>query len=262
MAARARLFAGGVVVAGALAAASAAGAVSVSLASFDAFSRADLAGAQGAAAAFLATRSLKHVETFENLPAWNASAGTAGAANPAGTASGSFAATGAAGSGSSVVGSGNALQVRGDNDMRWGRFNTDAVTPGGVLGGKWLDSNDNTGMTWTISGIGRFNALGFFVTDVSDQGGRFSIAAGGTVFSDLAGSAGRLASGNMHFVSLLFDEMVDEFTLTLGHDMANDGFGIDGAMVAVAPVPLPPAAGLLLGGIALLGALGWRRRTA
>ena len=54
--------------------------------------------------------------------------------------------------------------------------------------------------------------------------------------------------------------MVDKFTLTLGHDITNDGFGIDGAMVAVAPVPLPPAAGAAARGLALLGALGWRRR--
>lgn len=259
MVSRVRLFAGGIVVVCALAAASGAGAVGVSLARFDAFPRSDLAGAQGAAAAFLAANSVTHVETFETLPAWNGKAGPAGASNPSGTAAGSFSAFGSAGSGSSVVGSGGDLQVRGDNGMRWGRYNTDSL-PGGLLGGNWLDSNDNTGMTWTISGIGKFNALGFFVTDVADTGGKFSITAGDTVFSNLAGAAGKLANGNIHFVSLLLDEMVDEFTLTLAHDITNDGFGIDGAMVAVAPVPLPPAAGLLLGGMALLGALGWRRR--
>ena len=248
-----RLAAGSLVVAAtSLGMASGAGAVTVSLTNFDAFSRSDLAGAQAAGAAFEATNSVKHVETFDNIPA--------GTTNPAGAGYGSFTAYGDAGSGSSVVGSGRDLQVRGDNSMRWGRFNMDPN--GGLLGGNWLDSNDNTGITWTISGVGQFNALGFFVTVIADVGGKFSITAGDTVFSNLAGASGKLANGNVHFVSLLLDEMVDEFTLTLAHDGTNDGFGIDGAMVAVAPVPLPPAAALMLGGMGLLGALGWRRRAS
>ena len=47
--------------------------------------------------------------------------------------------------------------------------------------------------------------------------------------------------------------------MVLKHNRSNDGFGIDGVTVGhLAPVPLPPAAALLLGGIA--GARGPRRR--
>ena len=52
---------------------------------------------------------------------------------------------------------------------------------------------------------------------------------------------------------------MDKLTIRLSHDIANDGFGIDGLVVGkAAPVPLPPAAALLLTG--LFGLLGLRRR--
>ena len=60
--------------------------------------------------------------------------------------------------------------------MPWGRYNTDA----GSGGRKWLDSNDNTGIKWKIGGIGKFNAVTFFVIDAADVGGKFSIKVGDT----------------------------------------------------------------------------------
>jgi hypothetical protein len=42
------------------------------------------------------------------------------------------------------------------------------------------------------------------------------------------------------------------------HDMTNDGFGVDGVSVGLAPVPLPPAALLL--GSGLVGLFALRRR--
>ncbi len=153
------------------------------------------------------------------------------------------------------------LQVRDDNAMIWGRYNANALPPG-LVGGNWLDSNDNTGMEWKIGGLGTFNALAFFVIDAADVGGKFSIKVGDQVFSDLAGGK-RLANGNIHFVRILLDAAVSDLTVQLMHDRTNDGFGIDGAMIArVAPVPLPGAAGLLLGGMALLAGLRRRRTTA
>jgi hypothetical protein len=58
----------------------------------------------------------------------------------------------------------------------------------------------------------------------------------------------------------MLSEAVSRLTIELMHDRTNDGFGIDGAAVGVAPVPLPPAALLLLTGIA--GIAGLRRRAA
>ncbi len=159
------------------------------------------------------------------------------------------------GTGNSVVNGGPATEVRSDNTMRWGRYNTD------LLGGNWLDSNDNKGMKWEISGLGSFNTVAFFVLDAADVGGKFSIKVGDTRFTDLAGGK-RLANGNIQFVRIALDAAVDRLTLVLRHDRTNDGFGIDGAMIAnLAPVPLPPAALLLIGGLAALGGLRYRRRT-
>jgi hypothetical protein len=115
-------------------------------------------------------------------------------------------------------------------------------------------------MRWDIEGVGKFNALAFFVLDAADVGGRFSIKVGDTLYSDLA-AGGRLGNGNVHFVRILLPEAVDSLTVALMHDRTNDGFGIDGVTVAnVAPVPLPPAAALLLPGLLALGALRRRAR--
>jgi hypothetical protein len=238
-----------------VASASAAAAATASL-SVERFDRQDFAAAQGAMAGFLDGHTLRGFETFEDAPSWN---GASGSGNPQATRAGGFTAFGGAGSGHSVVGPGSELQVRGDNDMAWGRYDADD----GALGGNWLDSNDNLGMTWQIAGLGSFDSLAFFVTDAADVGGTFSIKVGDTVFSDLAGTAGRLKNGNIQFVRIMLSEAVDSLTVELMHDRTNDGFGIDGAAVAIEPIPLPPAALLLLTGIAGIAGIGRvRRRTA
>jgi hypothetical protein len=157
-----------------------------------------------------------------------------------------------------VVGDAGKLQVRNDPTMPWGRYGTDANVP---LGGNWLDSNDNRGMRWDIGGMGEFNAVGFFLLDAADVGGKFSLKVGDTLFSDIAGAGGKLQNGNIHFVKILLSEAVSSLRIELMHDRTNDGFGIDGVTVAnVAPVPLPPAAALLLPGLLALGALRRRAR--
>ena len=59
-------------------------------------------------------------------------------------------------------------------------------------------------------------------------------------------------------MKIVLSEAVTNLTVELMHDMTNDGFGIDGATVGLAPVPLPPAALLL--GSGLLGLVALRRR--
>jgi hypothetical protein len=204
----------------------------------------------------LAGTRVRGRESFQGYAAWN---GRSGTSDPQNTKVGSFSAFGAGGSGHSVVGDGSKLQVRDDPIMPWGRYGTSA---GAALGGNWLDSNDNYGMRWKIGGIGSFNSLAFFVLDAADVGGKFSIKVGGKLFSDIAGADSRLKNGNIHLVRIMLSEAVDRLTVELMHDRPNDGFGVDGATVGLAPVPLPPAALLLATGLAGLVALGRRRRAA
>ena len=100
------------------------------------------------------------------------------------------------------------------------------------------------------------------LTDVADAGARFTIKVGDTLFSDLLGASGRLANGSIQFVRILLPATVTNLTVELRNSRRNDGFGIDRASVGrVAPVPLPPAALLLVSAAGALVALR-RRRTA
>lgn len=223
------------------------------------FGRSDLAGAQRAHDDFLSQYTVSNLrsETFEDKAAWNGAVGTT---NPQNTNVGGFTTLGGTGSGASHINGGTGLEVRGDNDMNWGRFNADRLD-NDLIGGKWLDSNDTLGMKWEVSGLGAFNALSFFLIDAADVGGKFSIKVGESLFSQVLGAAGRAANGNIQLVTILLPEAVTSLTVELFNDRLNDGFGIDGASVAnVAPIPVPPAAALLLTGVLALGALGRRRR--
>jgi hypothetical protein len=224
--------------------------------SFDRFERSELGTALKARSDFLGSGTVKGTETFNDYRAWD---GHSGSTNPQSTKVGSFTSFGAAGSGRSVIGDTSKLQVRSDNSMPWGRYSTS----GASLGNHWLDSNDNLGMKWEVSGLGKFNTLAFFVLDAADVGGKFSIKVGDTLYSNLAGADGKLRNGNVQLVKIMLSEAVTKLTVELMHDRTNDGFGIDGATVArVAPVPVPPAALLLISGAAGLVALRRRRRAA
>lgn len=225
------------------------------------FDRSDLAAAQQARSDYLASYRVlsKHSETFEDQKAWNGSHGTT---NPQKTQVGSFSTLGGKGSGHSVINGGSGLEVRDDNSMNWGRYDADK-TASNAVGGKWLDSNDTLGMKWKISGVGKFNAVSFYVIDAADAGAKFSIKVGETLFSQILGGSGKTANGNIQLVTILLPQAVTNLTVQLMNSKLNDGFGIDGATVAnVAPIPVPPAAALLVTGIVAMGALRRRRRAA
>lgn len=225
------------------------------------FGRSDLAGAQQARGDFLDSHTIKNLraETFEGKAAWDGSHGTT---NPQNTKVGSFTSLGGLGSGASKINDGAGLEVRGDNDMNWGRFNADKLD-NDLIGGKWLDSNDTLGMKWDISGLGKFNTLAFFLIDAADVGGKFSIKVGQSLFSQVLGGDGLTKNGNIQLVTILLPEAVSHLTVELFHDRLNDGFGVDGATIAnVAPVPVPPAAALLVSGLFALGVARRRRRPA
>jgi hypothetical protein len=233
------------------------------------FAQSDAAAARAAHAAFMAGEDLavfgagghfgagtqvkeSRVETFAGFQAWN---GTTGTTNPV-TSVGTFTSLGGTGHGHSAINGGTGLEVRNDNPFRWGRHSV--MDP---ANGNWLDSNDTYGMRWEIGGLGQFNALGFFLTDVADVGAKFSLMIGGTLHEHVIGGDGRLANGIIHWVQILLDDAVDSLVVEMRHDRLNDGFGIDGVTVArVAPIPLPPALAFMIVGIAAL--VGLRRRAA
>jgi hypothetical protein len=253
---------GGSVLAAALALlpmASQAAVVDLSLRQFD---RAALAQAQQARSDSLAGYALKSLdaETFEDQKAWD---GTSGTTNPQHTRVGSFSAITdmGPGTGHSAINGGTGLEVRSDNAMAWGRYNADGSS--GLIAGNWIDSNDNHGMRWDVDTGSTFNALSFFLIDAADVGGKFSMRIGDTLYSTILGGDGRLANGNIQLVTILLDKAVSSLTVEMFHDRTNDGFGIDGATaMQLAPVPVPPAAALILSGLSALGFVRRRRRAA
>ena len=111
------------------------------------------------------------------------------------------------------------LQVRDDNHMRWGRYNTRRRRRP-ARRGNWLDSNDNRGIKWRIKGVGQFNAIGFFVTDVADVGGKFSIKVGETLYRDLADGDASSRTATSTSCASCSSEAVDKLTDPAQHDIA------------------------------------------
>ena len=225
------------------------------------FDRSQASAAQAALQAFRSGASLaadhkkiaaSSTETFEGHQAWD---GVSGATDPGDTNVGAFRSLGGVGTGHSSVNGGTKLQVRADDSWVWGRYNASGAER------KWLDSNDTSGIRWDVGGLDKFNAVAFLLTDVADVGATFTIKAGDTVFSQTIGAAGRLANGSIQLVRILLPETVSSLAIELRNNRLNDGFGIHGATVArVAPVPVPPAALLLVSGA--MGLVALRRRRA
>lgn len=132
------------------------------------------------------------------------------------------------------------------------------------MGGRtYLDSNDTFGMSWTIAGLGLFDHVFFTMSDVADSGATFTLLANG---DQVGPTISKQRNGAINMVMLSFGTAIDSLTLDLRHSRLNDGFSIDDAVLGLrvaqqqtpAAVPLPPAAALLLGGVAALAL--FRRR--
>ena len=216
----------------------------------DTFAIGDLAGARSARDAFLSGAASVVSEGFESFAAWD---GTSGTPTPIDTGVGLFRSDAPPpGSGGSSVGGGTTGEIRADGPM-FGRQN---LTDGGA---NWLDSNDLETLVWEVGGAGTFKSLSFFLTDVGDIAGtdfNFSVTAGS---ESATTHIPRQASGTINFVRILFDAPVTTALVTF-NTQHNDGFGLDDA-TAAAPIPLPGAGLLLLGGLAGFAALRRRGQT-
>ncbi len=139
---------------------------------------------------------------------------------------------------------GAGLAILNDDETPFnGRF---ATSPS-----KWLDSMDAQKVKFTPDGEN--NAVGFFMTDPNDSGGRFSINGADFAFSDVFGKS--LGSGGLFYISLYDVDGLDSFEI-ISND-SNDGYGIDD--VTVGRVPEPGTLALLGLGLAGLG-FSYRRR--
>lgn len=200
-------------------------------------------------------------EDFEGFTACTGSNGAACDTSPLDTAVGEFTGIGPGiTTGGSQVDPKDKVVVRTGAPNPFGRFN---VTTGGA---NWLDSNDLTGIEWSLPGdaeLPLITRIAFFLTDIDDVGKvAFTLTALiGGVEEELETTFQRpntgLPNGNLHLVMLSFDNPVDSLRIQLVNGKG-DGFGLDGARVAV--VPLPAAGFLLLGAIG--GLVVVRRRKA
>lgn len=131
-----------------------------------------------------------------------------------------------------------------------GRFNTTGA-------GQWPDSFYSKDLTMDLTLPSTATGIGFFMTDLDDQGADTQLSlvdTGGGVLDTFDITPGGQADGTYWYVLILFhgaDVHALRWTLT----DENDGRDVDG-FKAVAPVPLPAAGLLLLGGLAALAGLG------
>lgn len=213
-------------------------------------------GAFAAVAVAFATVAAALVATVPAAPAWGAVvtelAGPSGG-TPVPMDATNFKRLGLCGDGGSVIGDGCSVLDKDDPDApdAYGRYNPFNINL------DWIDSQDIDLLEWTVSSAVPFTSLAFVLIDAHDQpGSHFKMFYEGDEIWEIAS---QLPNRNVFWLLVTFDDPVTTAVFNFSTRL-NDGYGI--VAPRVQPVPLPPAALLLLTGTALIAGLRRRRREA
>lgn len=116
-----------------------------------------------------------------------------------------------------------------------------------VSGNNWLDSMDAKELS--IGPAAGYNAMGFYMTDPNDSGGRFSISGVEFDFNDIFGTS--LGSGKIFYISIF--DAAGLGSVSIFSNDPDDGYGLDNLTVGSIAVPEPGTLALLgLGVLALI----------
>lgn len=124
-----------------------------------------------------------------------------------------------------------------------------------VSGDNWLDSMDAREMS--IAPAAGYNAMGFYMTDPNDAGGRFSIGGVDFNFDDVFGSA--LGNGSIFYITLFDAAGLGDVSIFSNNP--DDGYGLDDVTVGIISVPEPGTLALFGLGLAGLGVVRRRKQS-